>query len=181
MQKILALKERLAALGYNKLEISIGDTPTCSLLDEFTGVDEIRPGTFVFNDQRQLGIGSCKEEEIAAAVACPVVGVYPQRSEIAIYGGAAHLSKDYNPQEDGSRCYGRAALLNAAGWGEALPHTSLYSLSQEIGLIKTTPEICQTIRTGTVLMILPAHICLTVNAMRRYTTLKGQVIDCMSL
>jgi len=75
-------------------ELSIGDTPTCSLVERFDGVDEIRPGNFVFYDLMQLRIGSCRGEDLAVALACPVVGKYEQRGEIVIYGGAVHLSKE---------------------------------------------------------------------------------------
>ncbi|MEN6502687.1 MAG: alanine racemase, partial [Tenuifilaceae bacterium] len=57
--------------------ISYGDTPTCSLADDFWGVNEIRPGNFVFYDVMQYLIGSCSLDDIALALICPVVDVYP--------------------------------------------------------------------------------------------------------
>jgi D-serine deaminase-like pyridoxal phosphate-dependent protein len=57
-------------LGIPELSISIGDTPGCSLSKFFTGIDEIRPGNFIFYDAEQLEIGSCRPEEITVAMAC---------------------------------------------------------------------------------------------------------------
>ncbi|MDX1667683.1 MAG: alanine racemase, partial [Saprospiraceae bacterium] len=57
--------------------ISVGDTPTCSTMESFPGVEEIRPGNFVFYDLSQWQIGSCRPEEIAVAMACPVVAKHP--------------------------------------------------------------------------------------------------------
>ncbi|MBC8146515.1 MAG: alanine racemase, partial [Bacteroidetes bacterium] len=66
------LKERYKA-DYPNLIASIGDTPSCSISDNFDGIDEIRPGNFVFYDLMQLRIGSCFTENIAISLACPVV------------------------------------------------------------------------------------------------------------
>ncbi len=76
------------------LKLSVGDTPGCSLLPDFPGVDEIRPGNFVFYDAEQLEIGSCASNQIAVALACPIVARHPERNEVVLYGGAIHLSKE---------------------------------------------------------------------------------------
>ncbi len=92
--RLWAARDVLAARLGRAGELSIGDTPTCSTVERFEGVDEIRPGNFVFYDLMQLAIGSCREEALAVAITCPVVGKYPRRGEIVIYGGAVHLSKE---------------------------------------------------------------------------------------
>ncbi|NOK61039.1 MAG: hypothetical protein GFH27_549307n22 [Chloroflexi bacterium AL-W] len=89
------IQKQLTTAGFEQTEISIGDTPSCSLVDDLSAVDEIRPGNFVFYDIMQLKIGSCTEEEIGVAVACPIVGKHPERNELIIYGGAVHLSKEF--------------------------------------------------------------------------------------
>ena len=79
---------------YPGLIASIGDTPSCSTMDDFDGIDEIRPGNYVFYDLTQWGIGACTLDEIAVALACPVVAKHSDRSEIVVYGGGVHFSKD---------------------------------------------------------------------------------------
>jgi D-serine deaminase-like pyridoxal phosphate-dependent protein len=97
VKKLHTVRECLAGEGFGNLQISIGDTPACSMIEDFSAVDEIRPGNFVFYDIMQLQIGSCKEDEIAVGVACPVVAKHADRNEIVIYGGAVHLSKEAIP------------------------------------------------------------------------------------
>ena len=150
------------------MKISVGDTPSCSIIDDFTGVDEIRPGNFVFYDVMQLLLGSCKEEDIAIAVACPIV---------AKYGGAIHLSKDYLEKDDGTKYYGLVALQDGKGWGKILESTFVASVSQEHGLIITTEDILERLEIGDLLYILPIHSCLTSNLLRKYTTLEGKEIN----
>ena len=43
---------------FPRLELSVGDTPFCSVAEAFNDVDEIRPGNFVFYDVMQEQIGS---------------------------------------------------------------------------------------------------------------------------
>jgi D-serine deaminase-like pyridoxal phosphate-dependent protein len=57
--RLSTIKENLFAGGIETCELSVGDTPTCSLVDHFSGVDEIRPGNFVFYDLMQLKLGAC--------------------------------------------------------------------------------------------------------------------------
>ena len=174
LAKLTTLKHALQSWTDNRLEISIGDTPSCSLVDDLSAVDEIRPGNFVFYDIHQLHIGACIEKDLAAAAACPVVAVYPERQTILIYGGAIHLSKDFLPAPGNARIYGKVALLESGGWGKLLPDTTLYSVSQEHGLIRTTPQICAQIQPGDVLVIHPAHVCLVITALHRYLTLDNK-------
>ena len=85
---------------YPDLLISMGDTPGCSVAEDFTGIDEIRPGNFVFYDLTQNRVGSNSIEQIAVAMACPVVAIHKDRREIIVYGGGVHFSKDRLENED---------------------------------------------------------------------------------
>lgn len=171
-----ALRERLAVMGFHDLEISVGDTPTCSVLDRFPGVDEVRPGGFVFYDLRQLQIGSCREDDIAVAVALPVVAKYEDRGELLVYGGAAHLSRDYQERPDGSPTYGAVACWAVRGWGEIVPNAYVASLSQEHGLVKGDAEFMARVQVGDVLPVIPVHSCLLAYHIREYVTLDGKLL-----
>ena len=92
--KLNNLKQKYLS-QFPDLITSYGDTPSCSLADNFEGFDEIRPGNFVYYDVMQYHIGSCSLDEIAVAVACPVVAIHPERNEVVIYGGAVHFSKEF--------------------------------------------------------------------------------------
>ena len=81
-------RERMLVLQtrYPDAELSIGDTPCCSMLDDFIGVTEIRPGNFVFYDISQNTIGSCTMDQIAVCLAVPVVAVHPEERKVVVMG-----------------------------------------------------------------------------------------------
>jgi D-serine deaminase-like pyridoxal phosphate-dependent protein len=168
VSRMNALRDFLKEKGSEGIEISFGDTPTCSVVEKFHGIDEVRCGNFVYYDLMQLALGSCKEEDIAAAAACPVIGVYPRRNEIVIYGGAAHLSREFITDKQGRKIFGLAALpgKTAGKWGTSLDNTYVASLSQEHGVIKTTAAFIGRVKVGDILVILPVHSCLTVNLLK---------------
>lgn len=178
VKKMNDTREYLKVNGISEVEISIGDTPTCSVVHEFYGIDEVRCGNFVFYDVMQLGIGSCKEEDIAVALACPVIACYPQRNEIVIFGGAVHLSRE-NTEKNGRKIFGLAALPQKSfrGWEHTIKDTYVSALSHEHGIIKTTDQFIRQVKVGDILMILPVHSCLTVNLMKQYRTFDGEVLD----
>jgi D-serine deaminase-like pyridoxal phosphate-dependent protein len=158
------LKKEFGKDGGNIL-VSYGDTPSCSLMDDFPGVDEIRPGNFVFYDLMQYFIGSCSFSEIALIIACPVVAKHPSRSELVVYGGAVHLSKESLLHPVYGTLYGLVVNLTQNGWTDPLPGCFVRSLSQEHGVISVSPEIFRETRSGTVIGIVPVHSCLAVSAM----------------
>jgi D-serine deaminase-like pyridoxal phosphate-dependent protein len=153
------------------VEISIGDTPTSSVMETFYGIHEVRCGNFVFYDVMQLYLGACKQEDIAVAVACPVIARYPQRDEIVVFGGAVHLSREYVTVEKGRKIYGLAALPSAGGpaWGPVIKDTYVSSVSQEHGIINTTKEFLRQVQVGDTLMILPVHSCLNANLAKEHS------------
>ncbi len=163
-EKLLILKNNYLSV-FDKIEISVGDTPSCSIMDDFTDIDEIRPGNFVFNDIMQYKIGSCSIENIAVAVACPVVGKDSSRNEIFIYGGAVHLSTEYL-LSDGLKRYGQIVRFNDNNWSEPVPDTFVVRLSQEHGIIKTIHEYFDSFKVGDIIGILPVHSCLMANLMQ---------------
>lgn len=178
IQSILAMNQVRNELKgkFDNVEISIGDTPGCSIVDDFGDVDEIRPGNFVFNDLMQLGMGSCSEEEITIVLACPVVAKHPDRNEIILYGGAVHLSKDYIFDNE-NKIFGRICTPNEKGWGKIIANTTVADLSQEHGIVKTDNPYFNQVNIGDTLFVLPVHSCLTANLMGGYTTLDGEEIS----
>ncbi|MBD3309149.1 alanine racemase [candidate division KSB3 bacterium] len=181
VSRMQALRQHLSAQGITPCAISIGDTPTCSIVDDLSDVDEIRPGNFVFYDLTQRHVGACTEDQIAVAVACPVVAKHPERQEIVIYGGAVHLSKESLTLpirgNDATPVFGYIAFPEQTGWGPSLPQTYVAKLSQEHGIIKTTdPTVFNQVQIGDVLIVLPIHSCLTANLLRKYHTLDGESI-----
>lgn len=173
---LTAIKRILLAEGMHECKISIGDTPTLSLADNFQGVDEIRPGNFVFNDVMQYTLGSCSGDEIAVAVACPVVGRYPDRTQIAVYGGAVHLGSEHIVDKARRRVFGYLTSVERGTLGPVLEQAPVVSLAQEHGIVELDRTLVDEIEIGDVVFILPVHSCLTCNLYREYRTLDGNVV-----
>lgn len=162
------------------MKISVGDTPSCILVDKLHGIEEMRPGNFVFFDVMQTVIGSCTDEEIALALACPVVAKDSSRNILVVYGGGVHLSKESVILYDGTEIFGRIALPSGKTWGKKLENCYVSSLSQEHGLVTVTKEVFNVISEGELIFILPVHSCLTADLMQGYRLPNGSAIDHMS-
>ncbi len=172
---MVELAERLRHLGIEVPTVSIGSTPTISLVDHLTGIDEVRPGNYIFYDGFQATLGSCSFEDTALTVLAAVVHREPSRRRIVVDAGAIAISKDRGP----------VALDPACGYGHVLDlegnETSLRvdSLSQEHGEIHATDdESFNRFKVGDRLRILANHSCLTAAQHSHYNVLEdGKIID----
>ena len=174
LRKMAKLKET-----YPSAVISLGDTPTCSIAKDFKGVDEIRPGNFVFYDLMQHQIGSNTISQIAVALACPIVAIHKDRLEMVIYGGGVHFSKDRLEDVEGT-IYGRVVQKSISGWGDLIPGMYVKRLSQEHGIIALPKHLIDRYSIGDYVFILPVHSCMTANLVKVYTTLKAKAIPKLS-
>ena len=178
IQQLLELKAQFIP-DYPNLQLSIGDTPSCSIVDDFEGADEIRPGNFVFYDVMQWKLGSCHVNDIAVALIVPVLAKHAHRNEIVIHGGAIHLSKEFTMHENGEKMYGLVCRFTNGKWTESIENAYVCSLSQEHGIIKLASQELEKTQIGELLAILPVHSCLTANLMNGFQTLDGQIIRMM--
>ena len=164
LKKLSQLKNHFIG-QYPELMISFGDTPSCSVAEDFHGIDEIRPGNFVYYDLMQVQVGACSIDQIAVAVACPIVASHRERSEIIIYGGGVHFSKEYLIDETLGKLYGRAVEVNDDKWSGQMPAVFINSLSQEHGIVSVPIARFDDFKIGDLLFVLPVHSCLTANLM----------------
>jgi len=177
--KMKSLKN-LYSNEFPDLIVSLGDTPSASICENFSGIDEIRPGNFIFYDLMQYKLGACKFEDIALRLACPVIGKHGSRNEVIIQGGAVHISKDSIINIDGKSLYGQIVVYNN---GEKIlldERNYLYKLSQEHGIIRTTIQGFRNFKVGDLVEVIPAHSCLTANLMGEYLTTDGEWVPMMS-
>ena len=157
-------------IQYPNIIISLGDTPSCTIAENFEEVDEIRPGNFVFYDLMQYIIGSCDISQISVVLACPVVSIHESRSEIVVYGGGVHLSKE-RIDFQGKTVYGLLVQKINNGWGDIIPNTYVKSISQEHGIISIPKDDILNYKIGDIVYIIPVHSCMTANLMKNNTSL----------
>jgi len=153
--------------------VSVGSTPTMAVVEDLTGITEIRPGNYALFDHFQADIGSCTPEDIALSVISEVIGVYPERSTLLLDAGALALSKDPGATHVGKTPgFGRLCTLD----GHPLEGLTLTDLSQEHGKVKGSDVSRFTI--GDRLRILPHHSCL-VTALHEtlYVEQEGAIVD----
>lgn len=158
---------------------SYGDTPSCSVTDNFEGIDEIRPGNYVFYDLMQVQIGACKHSDIAITLACPIVAVHEDREEVIIYGGGIHFSKERITNKIHGTIYGEVVRSNSDKWDTPIPNMYVKSLSQEHGVVHVPKAIIDIFSIGDILSILPIHSCMTANLMKSYLDLGKNKIEMM--
>lgn len=161
---------------YPNLVTRVGDTPGCSILDDFGDVDEIGPGNFIFYDLMQVAIGSCTREDIAVALAAPIVDIDKEYQKILVHGGGVHLSKDFLPTEHG-KVFGEAVFLHDNGWRIPEKMYPVVSISQEHGTIQVDDSFLDQVQLGDLIGILPVHSCMTADCMKQYLTPGVKWID----
>ncbi|MEP4532353.1 MAG: alanine racemase [Cyclobacteriaceae bacterium] len=164
------LSQAKSLLGDQNLILSYGDTPTCSLLEDFSSVDEIRPGNFVFYDAIQRFYGSCSISNIAVCMACPVVAIHKDRNEIVVYGGGVHFSKDSIKGSESP--YGLVVSLTPSGWQKE-SIAKFVRLSQEHGIISGSDNFISSLKIGDLVGILPVHSCMAADLQGSYRSLAG--------
>jgi D-serine deaminase-like pyridoxal phosphate-dependent protein len=153
----------VAVVTGQDLLLSVGDTPTCATVDLLVGVDEVRPGNFVFFDVMQLVAGVCGPQQLALAAACPVLAVDEARGRLVLRGGAVHLGKD-PALVGGAPIYGCLGTLVEDGFDQVLPEVVVTQLTQEHAVVEVPRErwddLAAGLRPGDLALVFPSHSCL---------------------
>lgn len=156
---------------FPQAKLSLGDTPSASVLNNFDGLDELTPGNFVFYDWMQVQIGSCSVDEVALFAVFPVAQSIKEGNQAIIHGGAVHLSKD-NIQENGHTTYGQPVKFEH-NQIQVIENSFIAALSQEHGTLHGF-ENCMDKES---IIVCPIHSCLTANLFDSYHTSSGIKID----
>lgn len=178
IMKMRSLKKHYSTI-YPDLEVSLGDTPSCSVCDNFDEVDEIRPGNFIFYDLMQEQLDACNREDIGAKIVCPVVSRHISRNEFVIYGGAVHLSKEFIINSHSKRTYGAIGRCSYGGGAMASDQTWVAGLSQEHGIIRSDFDDIKEFRIAGLTEVIPVHSCLAADLAGYYLTTDGEIIEKM--
>lgn len=158
------------------LILSYGDTPSCTIMESFPGIDEIRPGNFIFYDLMQLAAGVCSFSQVAGILVCPVVAVHPSRNQAVLYGGAIHFSKE-SVVAGSRRIFGQMVEMDGDGWLRPVDGAFLVSLSQEHGILEAPAGIIRDLRPGSLVGVIPVHSCLAASLIRGYRLPDGTTAD----
>lgn len=135
-------------LGIDIPIISVGSTPTSYIGGQVEGVNEMRPGTYVFNDATMCSLGLVDPSECALTIYATVVS-RPSRDRAIIDAGSKTLSSD------------KGMYTKGHGFLKENPDIVVSWLSEEHGVIDL-PE-GYSLYIGDVVEIIPNHVCPTVN------------------
>ncbi len=178
LMKMRALRDQYASV-WPGIIASIGDTPACSMAENFDGVDELRPGNFVFYDLMQEQLGACSRSEVAGRLLCPVVSRHLTRNQVVLYGGAVHMSKEFLITGRAKKSFGTIEFCDVETGSLADDTTFVGALSQEHGIVKATFDDTRKFRIGGLTSVLPVHSCLTADLAPYFLTTTGQRIEKM--
>jgi D-serine deaminase-like pyridoxal phosphate-dependent protein len=169
-----AFAAEIRDLGIELPEISVGSTPTLRAIDDLTGITEVRPGNYLFNDFFQKAIGTCDLDDIAFSVLATVISVDIEQMRAVVDAGALALSKDPGPTHVDPDCgFGLAVTLEDQ---HRLPGLRIFGLTQEHGTL-VGPGV-EALHPGTRIRIFPNHSCLSAACFDRYHVLRGtEVVD----
>ena len=172
---MVELAARLRGMSINVPTVSIGSTPTINHIDHLDGIDEVRPGNYIFFDNFQATLGSCSFEDTALTVLAAVVHRDGSRRKLVIDAGGIAMSKDRGPAHIDPSCgYGRVLDLDGIDTGLRLD-----SLSQEHGVIQAEDDIAfNQFKVGDRVRILANHSCMTAAQHTHYNVLEnGKIVD----
>jgi D-serine deaminase-like pyridoxal phosphate-dependent protein len=166
---------RLRNDGVEVPTVSVGSTPTATYYDHLEGVDEARPGNYIFYDAFQATLGSCGFRDCALTVLAAVVQRDRARHKVVLDAGAIALSKDRGPVELDPACgYGHVLDLEGAETG-----LRVGALSQEHGEVLVDDDrLLDALSVGARVRILANHSCLSAAQHTHYHVLEGsRVVD----
>ncbi len=151
----LARAVELAGLGGRvDLIVSAGSTPT-ALLSASAPVNEERPGTYVFGDMQQVGLGQTTTGGVAAVVIATVI--HSADGKYVVDAGAKILTKDRPEWMDS---YGRVIHR---------PLDQIVQVYDNHGVVHSAPTV-EPPEVGERMAIVPNHICPVVNLVDELVT-----------
>jgi D-serine deaminase-like pyridoxal phosphate-dependent protein len=156
--------EEFRAAGIETRIVSGGSTPTLFHSHEFSGITEIRPGTYVFNDINTVRSGGCAMEDCAASILATVVST-ARPGHMIIDGGSKTFSSDRT----------NSAEVTFGHLVEA-PGARFHKMNEEHGFVDLTDAEAE-FRVGDRVHMIPNHICVAVNLHERVYGVRGDTVE----
>ncbi len=149
----LALAKTALAAGGHRCEIvGSGSTPTFVPAVDDANITHYHPGNYVFFDAVQMALGAATEKDCALSVLATVIS-RPAPDRLIIDAGAKCLGLDQGAHGNDS--------LKGYGHIKGRPGLEIYSLSEEVGKIRTQPGA--PLAVGDRVEIIPNHSCSSAN------------------
>ena len=141
----------LERVGLKPRIVSGGSTPTLFHSHRLPGVNEIRPGTYIFNDNNTVLSGACSWDDCAASILATVVST-TKPGQMIVDGGSKTFSSD-RPSSGAEVSFGRVAES---------PESVFARMNEEHGFIELRNPP-RRFSVGDRVHIIPNHICVAMN------------------
>ena len=152
------------AAGLDPQIISGGSTPAAFLAHSFEYINEVRPGTYIFNDRTTAAIGACEWSDCAYTVLATVVSTAVPGQAVVDAGSKALSREDIR----GADAPGFGALLDR-------PDVFVRALSEEHGILDLSRTDWRP-RVGDRVRIVPNHVCVSVNLHDKLWAVRGDEV-----
>lgn len=157
--------ERLRREGLDPRIVSGGSTPTLYESHRLPGLNEIRPGTYIFNDRNTWLAGACRLEDCAASILVTVVST-ARPGQVIVDGGSKTFSSD------------RLTPVSEVSFGYVLeaPGAVFTRMNEEHGFLDVRRAGVE-FAVGDRLRIIPNHICTAVNLHELVYGVRGDRVE----
>ncbi len=162
---VAAAVDTVTRRGLAPRVVSGGSTPSWPHSHKITAMNEIRPGTYVFNDRNTINTGICGIEDCAAVMVVTVVST-ARPGQILIDGGSKTFSSD---RLNGDPGVSFGLVLEA-------PEAHFHKMNEEHGFVDVSQ--CQrSFRVGEKLRVLMNHVCVAMNLAERVYGHRGGTLE----
>jgi len=153
------------AAGFDVKIVSGGSTPTLFHSHRLPGMNEIRPGTYIFNDRNTMLSGSCALDECAASVMVTVVST-AKAGQMIVDGGSKTFSSD------------RPVTAAEVSFGHVVeaPQAVFTKMNEEHGFVELR-DSDRKFTAGDRVRIIPNHVCVAMNLHESVYGVRNGVVE----
>ncbi len=164
-ETLAAVAADIRSAGLDCETVSVGSTPGLTSSPYADGVNEARPGTYVYFDANQVKLGSASYDDCALTVLTRVVSTQRPGTAITDAGLKAMSADSLAPD--------RGAGVVCGADGTPLPDIEFWTANEEHGFLRG-PGVAD-LGVGDLLRVIPNHACGTVNMWSREYAVRAGV------
>lgn len=155
----------LSSAGFPVKIVSGGSTPTLFHSHQVSQLNEIRPGTYIFNDRNTVLCGASSYEDCAASILLTVVST-AVKDQMIIDGGSKTFSSD-RPTGIDEVSFGR--LVDA-------PEAVFGKMNEEHGFVGLR-KVSKSFQVGDRVQVIPNHVCVAMNLHEQVYGIRGEKVE----
>jgi D-serine deaminase-like pyridoxal phosphate-dependent protein len=163
-ETVSACVKDLERAGLAPRIVSGGSTPALFHSHLVSAMNEIRPGTYIFNDRNTFACGACDWEDCAVSILATVVST-SVRNQMIIDGGSKTFSQDRLP-------------TGGEGFGRVMeePEAVFTRMNEEHGFVDLS-RASRTFKVGEQARVIPNHVCVAVNLHEQVYGVRGDRVE----